>query len=1246
MALWQGILNASNWAINKVTKPWHAEMKSCPNVVTMGAAPSVEVEVKVEVRSLLLAKIKPEGNCNIVLELHSSTSNKSTVCDYCSGHTHDGLHCFSVSLWEPGKYSLSVKHLGETLNQRGEEVNLTVLPPPLDYVKSTYRVYTNKPILVAGQSARVMVSLLDKQGKAFIRPVELSYFIKTENQPEKCIHYSQSDKAVSELKVILLKAGETNIRVRANGQALAFSFDISADREVSYPQIRVVPNKLHKIVFEDTAYSLRGDGRITHTTNQLWLGVPYFATVRKGFDRYNNETKVITSWLTAKLHPEQPLTTEMMTDKIKLVIPKVGIFQLMLKDLEDNVIYHNLPPLKVEEPPLDCSKSTFKVHCRSQDLTAGESVKLDIDLRNVEGNGYKGLASLAVYLQGNDTVTLLDKRVSMTQSSICLSQIVKQTGNYQIVIKTNGQSLKYVGTSFPEKGHMVENKIKITPAKLHRIELEKYALSMRGDGKIKHLNNHLWVGVKFFVVIKQAFDQFDNRRQVETTLNAILNPEVSNDSLLCMNTDETLQLVINKRGLYDIVLKSEGCVIKHNLPKLRADEPPIDLSKCYFEIEVGGLFLKAGESVLFRVFLKNVEEKPYKGTIELSFYGTFEEDGADSVTESNNINSVGLGIEHSLQLCKVGRIKLFVMCGDVILKHTRTCLNHGEESKVNLVKVLPAEAKTVLFDDVSYSMGDEVEIRHPNTQLWIKRPCHMKLTKAWDLFGNRTELPNDMTAYLTPNNNGDSLEYEQEDETLEIFVHDPGKYQLGLTSTHHQLNHNIKSLNVLRPFDASLRVLANYDLRYSENVDEDCLPLVGNPFRVKVEINCDMQETLSRNVAFVRNSDGSEVDKFVYLRNTVSIRHLTIDSPGLVSDVIWLKVQDVQTDAGIQIRGLDDFDENSVEVEEYPEFERIMCYHSNFGHVFPRLICGDDNANLRNIARVTDVYIEKKNVMSHDEGVSVDIDSYENDDYEDVCDMIKLLLAGKHYRRVASYHDSKRRHFAQQTREAYDNNEFQDGTPTVLSRVKETHADIMQLANNKAMDAYFEFHNRNRPLSEIDLHDLRAYKNRAKKIPGEAVEKLVERMNNPRLLAEFEWLEIIVGAGNHSEDGRPQIRPLVEDFLQEKGYKFLIYCRGGNRYDIINGGSLLITFKKYSGPEPCFGQFYCPECDKVWWSRYSWSGYKQTCRRCGEIKSVAYKMSMDPPYFGPRKNETRMSEHNEEMCEKCQKTGKLCTILN
>ena len=135
---------------------------------------------------------------------------------------------------------------------------------------------------------------------------------------------------------------------------------------------------------------------------------------------------------------------------------------------------------------------------------------------------------------------------------------------------------------------------------------------MRGDGKIKHLNDHLWVGVKFFVVIKDTFDQFDNRRQVETTFNAILNPEVSGDSLVCMNTDEMLQLVINKRGLYDLVLKSEGCVIKHNLPKLRVDEPPIDLSKCYFEIEVSGLSLKAGESVCLECFFKMLKESHIK----------------------------------------------------------------------------------------------------------------------------------------------------------------------------------------------------------------------------------------------------------------------------------------------------------------------------------------------------------------------------------------------------------------------------------------------------------------------------------------------------------------------------------------------------------------------------------------------------------------------------------------------------------
>ena len=60
--MWKGIVNVSNWTVNKITKPCFAEIKSCPKTVTMGAAPSTEVKVKVEVLSVLFLEIFRKEN--------------------------------------------------------------------------------------------------------------------------------------------------------------------------------------------------------------------------------------------------------------------------------------------------------------------------------------------------------------------------------------------------------------------------------------------------------------------------------------------------------------------------------------------------------------------------------------------------------------------------------------------------------------------------------------------------------------------------------------------------------------------------------------------------------------------------------------------------------------------------------------------------------------------------------------------------------------------------------------------------------------------------------------------------------------------------------------------------------------------------------------------------------------------------------------------------------------------------------
>ena len=86
------------------------------------------------------------------------------------------------------------------------------------------------------------------------------------------------------------------------------------------------------------------------------------------------------------------------------------------------------------------------------------------------------------------------------------------------------------------------------------------------------------------------------------------------------------------------------------------------------------------------------------------------------------------------------------------------------------------------------------------------------------------------------------------------------------------------------------------------------------------------------------------------------------------------------------------------------------------------------------------------------------------------------------------------------------------------------------------------------------------------------------------------WLEIIVGAGHHSKKKEQNIRPKVEKLLKERDLKFAP----------VNKGSLVVTFLKYTGPEPCFGQYYCEKCDCRWKSNQSYVDEYQKCSHCQE----------------------------------------------
>ena len=108
----------------------------------------------------------------------------------------------------------------------------------------------------------------------------------------------------------------------------------------------------------------------------------------------------------------------------------------------------------------------------------------------------------------------------------------------------------------------------------------------------------------------------------------------------------------------------------------------------------------------------------------------------------------------------------------------------------------------------------------------------------------------------------------------------------------------------------------------------------------------------------------------------------------------------------------------------------------------------------------------------------------------------------------------------------------------------------------------------------------------------EAIRKLEKTLENydigKAVTNNTPWLEIIVGAGHHSKKKEQNIRPKVEKLLKERDLKFAP----------VNKGSLVVTFLKYSGPEPCFGQYYCEKCDCRWKSNQSYVEDYQKCNHC------------------------------------------------
>ena len=162
---------------------------------------------------------------------------------------------------------------------------------------------------------------------------------------------------------------------------------------------------------------------------------------------------------------------------------------------------------------------------------------------------------------------------------------------------------------------------------------------------------------------------------------------------------------------------------------------------------------------------------------------------------------------------------------------------------------------------------------------------------------------------------------------------------------------------------------------------------------------------------------------------------------------------------------------------------------------------------------------------------------------------------------------------------------------------------------------------------------------RCRKESDEAIRKLketLEKFDKEAIFNETPWLEIIVGAGQHSKNSEQKIRPKVEKLLKERNLKFVP----------ANKGSLVVTFKPYDGPEPCFGEYYCEKCDRCWKSSNSYVRKYQKCARCSAncwpVKQR--EKGKDTNYCRERVRSVKRQPqpHQSSLCQKCQELGRPC----
>lgn len=92
---------------------------------------------------------------------------------------------------------------------------------------------------------------------------------------------------------------------------------------------------------------------------------------------------------------------------------------------------------------------------------------------------------------------------------------------------------------------------------------------------------------------------------------------------------------------------------------------------------------------------------------------------------------------------------------------------------------------------------------------------------------------------------------------------------------------------------------------------------------------------------------------------------------------------------------------------------------------------------------------------------------------------------------------------------------------------------------------------------------------------------------------------------------------------------------------------LTITFKinvtnqtPYQGNRRCFGEYRCPQCNRLWMSANSWANTGQQCQSCNIVVYPHTQRRLEKPegldVGDPQKR------HPQHLCEKCKRLGHFC----